>query len=248
MSRTRPVKRSREDTEMQFRNLSTKRKKLAGPVQPLRPRTLNPIAQQTIRVGGWANPSGGGELKFIDTSIGLNQITTDASWSTGSLVNGIAVGAGATERIGRKVTLKSLQIRWQFQMEPESFANIVGGSNGRILIVYDKQANAAAPLITDILRQNAYNANLNLNNRDRFVVLMDKITDCVSKEGNFSTSGKKFIRLNNESVFNSGTTADIGSIQTGSVYLFFANTGTTIFTDASALRFVADVRMRYTDV
>lgn len=250
MSRTRPVKRKHEDLESQFRSLA-KRKKMSGPVQPLRPITKNPIAQQTIRVGGWANPSGGGELKYRDDAANFFPVTANSTFTGAGapvLLNGIATGAGATERIGRKIILKSLLLRWRFDMNPAEIANITGGVNGRLVVVYDKQANAVAPNITDVFNTDNFISQLNLNNRDRFVVLVDKITDPISKEGDWSTCGKRFVRLNNEVVFNQGTTNDIGSIQTGSVYAFFAVSGGLSFTTANCLRFACSTRIRYSDM
>lgn len=197
--------------------------------------------QQAMRIGGWANPSRGGELKFKD-----NNFTTDPpvgvnTWSAGTLLNGMATGSDASTRIGRKITIKSLLARWSFQLATTS----VGGSPVRILIVYDKQANATAPAITDILLVDHFNSPNNLSNRDRFVTISDFVSEGISTGDKFSESGVIYKKLNLETMFNAGSAGTIGDITSGSIYMFVCQ-------DSGITTAVADfqsyVRIRYTDV
>lgn len=175
-------------------------------------RISRPIAPP--RTGGfWGvtarNPI---ERKFIDTTDSTDITTTGVVVP----VNLIAAGTDYDARIGRKVILKSFQIRAIFGLENASVPSGV-----RYLLVYDKQTNGALPAITDILNtasaQNPVTAMLNLNNRDRFVILWDKIFQLNTSFSIFQHF-KKYKKLRHETVY-SGTTATIGSIITGGLYV-----------------------------
>ena len=202
---------------------------------------LSGTTQQALRTGGWANPSRGGELKYIDVGSNTQTLTAGVfTFSAGALLNGCIQGSDATNRIGRKIVIKSLLLRGDVRLSTTS----VGGSPVRILVVYDKQANATAPAITDILDVDAYTGRMNLNNRDRFVILMDFITDPISINGNFCQNVKIYKKCNLESVFNSGNAGTVGDITSGSIYLFAAQTGNITTANAS---FVFRSRIRFLD-
>ena len=205
-----------------------------------RARMLGPINQQALRTGGWANPSAGGELKFVDNSAttSTNLATT---WSAAILLNGLANGSDASTRIGRKVTMKSLLVRYVASLQ----AGSTQGSPVRILIIYDKQANAAAPGITEILLADDFRSPNNLSNRDRFVTLADTITDPIAVNGTFSVAGVIYKKFSLETMFNQGTAGTIGDITSGSVYMFVSQTGTA---GVAAPQVLWRSRIRYTDV
>lgn len=206
------------------------------------PLISSSMTQQAIRTGGWANPSRSGELKFVDTNTAIAVGGAGAAtFGTGILLNGLANGSDASSRIGRKVNLKSLYIRWSALF----VAGAGGGGALRILVVYDKQANATAPAITDILLANDFNSPNNLSNRDRFVTLCDQVTEQLSTASNLSDTGVIQKNLNLETMFNAGSTGAIGDITSGSVYMFIAQSG-GITTTAPTLAYRA--RVRYTDV
>lgn len=184
---------------------------------------MGAIKRQSIRTGGWANPSRMAERKFKDTLSQSATITFGAGTFTApAILNGLTQGSDATNRIGRKVIWKSLYLR----MTAALAATSTGGGNIRCIIVYDKQANAAAPAVTDILVQDAFTSPNNLNNRDRFVTLCDQITDPIGAATEFSAHIEYFKKINLETVFNSGNAGTIGDIQSGSLYIMFAQQGT----------------------
>lgn len=207
-------------------------------------KSKNPISQQAMRTGGWADPSLGTEVKFIDVN-GTTQTAPSASssWSAGMLLNGCVPGSGATDRVGRKIIIKSLLFRYSIQVA----AQTGGGGRFRILVVYDKQTNATAPAITDILLADDWLSPNNLSNRDRFVTLCDEYTD--PSTGTATTVGDfndpcgmlKFKRLNLETMFNSGNAGTVADITTGSIYVFFSQPGTMTYTSAT-LNFRSRVR------
>jgi len=200
------------------------------------------IARQAMRTGGWASPSTGPELKFVDTSqnaVGTLNDNFSAPGAT-NLLNGIATGSDASTRIGRKVILKSVYVRYTFQLGATS----TGGAPHRILIVYDKQANATAPAVSDILVSSAFNQLNNLSNRDRFVTICDEMVAPISVQGNYMVSGTIYKTLNLETMFNAGSAGTIGDITSGSLYMIVAQGGQI---GVTAPTFLARTRVRYTD-
>ena len=93
----------------------------------------------------------------------------------------------------------------------------------RILIVYDSQSNNAAPVATDVLTNDTVDGLMNLNNGERFKVLLDKEFQ-ISVSGNENFPWKKFKKLNLPVTY-SGTGATAGDIQTGGVYMLTSNGG-----------------------
>jgi len=194
--------------------------------------TSKPLAPP--RTGGfWGVKSrSADEKKFVDTEINGDITTTGIV----TPINLIATGTDFFERIGRKVLIKSFQVRSFMGLE-----NINNASGVRLMLVYDKQTNGALPAIGDILgipiASNPFVAMLNLNNRDRFVILWDKIYRMDLGSG-IVTVLKKYKKLSHETVF-SGTTAAIGSIATGGLYLVQIGSvaaGTTDVDQSSVVR------------
>lgn len=197
--------------------------------------------QQAMRTGGWANPSQmSGELKFNDNNFTISPGIASNQFFGAILLNGIAPGTSASQRIGRKAVMKTIFLRCTFRMS----AGAVGGSPCRILVVYDKQANAAAPVATDILAVDQFQSPNNLSNRDRFVTIFDQMTDPISDQGPQAVELNLFKKINLETMWNAGTDALIGSIASGSIYIFAAQVN-TIATASPVLNVYA--RVRYAD-
>lgn len=132
------------------------------------------------RTGGFFGRFGrGGELKFLDQDIDDAAIATGGTvflnGSTEASLLRIPEGNGESERIGRKVTVRS--INWRFDITlPELVAQATppAGDTVRVILYLDKQANGAAAATTDILETNDYQSFNNLANSKRFRTLMDR--------------------------------------------------------------------------
>lgn len=132
------------------------------------------------------------------------------------LLNGVDDGTGPTNRIGRRISMVSLT--WKFTCTLAG--TTTGASPIRNMIVYDKQANAAAPTAAQILVSDAIYAPMNLYNSRRFKVLMDKMYHGIGTAGPQSIGDMGYILLHGlETEFNDTSDNTIASIQTGSVYL-----------------------------
>lgn len=183
------------------------------------------------------------ERKFIDVA----SVTT-AFDVTGSVipVNLSATGTDYTERIGRKTTNVSIQMRGL--IHPTSTSAVSGLA--RVLCIYDAQVNGVTPSISDILISGSAISPMNLNNRDRFKIIFDWVRPISSyndinsglthQGGNDVHSIKKFKKINLPTIWD-GTTAAIGSCQTGAIYMVFIGTtasGTYSCVWTSRVRFV----------
>lgn len=202
--------------------------------------------RQAKRTGGWANPVSGGELKFKDTALtntalGLAAATFTTPGPT-FLLNGLVPDSTATGRIGRKIVLKSLLVRWSVSMAATSTL----GAPIRVIVFYDKQANASAPAVTDVLVTDSFFAPNNLSNRDRFVTLSDQYSEPIgTSNGVYVCAGNIYKKnLNLETMYNAGTAGTIGDITSGSLYIMIAQEG-RIATAAPLFSMYA--RIRYQD-
>jgi len=101
----------------------------------------------------------------------------------------------------------------------------------RVMIVYDRQPNGNPPEIDDLLYSFSSNGTTtpaafnitsmafnNLNNKDRFMVLLDKKFTIGSEGGNLGAFVKKHRRINLETQYNN-VGGSISGIQTGAFYL-----------------------------
>jgi len=120
------------------------------------------------------------ELKYLDVptfAAGLNTVPTFTA------LNLIRAGSSAYNRQGRKVELKSIQIRAEVQLAGPANNS---GTYLRVLVVYDRQppVGGAVPALSEILQDvdqaGAVNTTVfsgpNLDNRDRFRILHDRRT------------------------------------------------------------------------
>lgn len=186
------------------------------------------------------------EKKNIDV---LNTINVVAATTTSSLflLNGVDDGALPTNRIGRRITMTSLEIRWN-----GSFAATTAGSSPlRLVVVYDRQTNGVAPLAIDVFQADIISSMMNLSNGRRFKVIVDELVENVSSAGpsgwnrkiwrDFTAKGTK---VGLEVTFNSNSTANVDSIQTGSLYAFVWQNGNLITASPTNALYS---RVRFTD-
>lgn len=181
-----------------------------------------------------------GELKNVDTILSGGSVTGPTATVLGPL-NVIAQGPGQNERIGRRVTMKSLWVRWQITMNASLG---VGASPFHLLIVYDKQNNAGLTGITSVLTSNSITAFKDLSNERRFVTLMDEWITPIGTGGPQSVCGQRFIKMNQVIEFNTSAAAAATAITTGLVTAFIFQTG---LITGSGPEYQFQSRVRYSD-
>lgn len=152
------------------------------------------------------------ELKSLDVS-GSPVLDT-----TGEVVllNGLAPGSGINQRIGRQVHLKSVELHCTAQ----ATAGTGVDQAARIMVVYDSQTNATALTIAQVLETALHNQFYNLENRNRFQILMDRWfpLNATGESGSMRTLNLRR-KLNHMVTFNAGIAGSVADIVTGSVYL-----------------------------
>lgn len=185
-----------------------------------------------------------GEWKFTDVFVNVDINTAP----TITLLNGLVPGNSASQRVGNKVTIRSLEMRVRVQTIPatgvEQFC--------RWFIVLDRQANGAAPAaITDILTANSVTALRNLENRKRFKIIVDKAfpmgATSVSTGTVTSRMYKVYIKFRRPILveFNNGVAGTIADIVSNSLHLCTLGNVAAGNTDCNLM---TNVRLRYTDM
>jgi len=171
------------------------------------------------------------EKKFVDTA---GSFTTPAGGvfisGAGKLLNGIVLGPGSNQRIGRNVHLKSLIVRIKVP------AGATGGPV-RVLCVYDKQTNGLIPASGAVLTTSSSLAFGNLANSDRFITVIDEF---ITPGNSLAAYYHQMYRKINLPTFYSGIGGIIDDITTGSLGLNVASITTGTIVDFEA-------RVRYTD-
>lgn len=169
------------------------------------------------------------------------------------------VGADFNQRVGRKVTQRTVYVKGRVQSEPSGIigqTGAVAAQHCRMVIFADLQPNGAAPAVTDLLVSATPASQLNLNNRDRFKVYCDKeyvldpyLLSSTATQSYASTTNqvkyvKKFKRINLETIFSTSTGA-IADITSGALYMFWI--GSAVAGANVDANFIGSTRVRYTD-
>lgn len=191
------------------------------------------------------------EIKQVDIVSANYAFSTTAVLT---LVNGVALGSDNFNRIGRKVFMKSLQVRGSIR--PSTTPTV--SEYMRCFVVYDRQTNGAAPAYADIMSMttsagatSATSESLpNEANKNRFVILKDYQFDFSGTPGNNMTTNDTqvinwFIPLKNCVTHYLGTTAAVGSMTTGSLY--FVTISRALAIGATEWQFTGAFRLRYTE-
>jgi len=209
------------------------------------------IPRGPFRTGGFYGLNNGRsmvERKVIDFPDAVYTINTT---SNGFLMNGVGTGTDFNQRIGRRINVTSIQLRGYFDLNQTTSTDI---DACRMMIVQDCQPNGVTPNLSDVLTVDPTsglvhpNAFMNLNNRERFKVIWDKLISlgCYERNvGNIFYNAKPYIdvykRVNIPVEF-SATGNTIGSIATNSILFFiFGSAGTATW------KFSTNARLRFTD-
>lgn len=196
------------------------------------------------RTGGWSGvPGRRGELKYIDVS--FQDVVSDSG--TLVLLNGLAPGTGASQRIGKRALFKSNLLRFGVGVTTNTGATPLNGYV-RVLLVCDKQANATAPTVANILQTVSAISPVNMDNRDRFLILYDYQTTIDQLGSRAGQLVKKYRTMNMATSYNAGTAGTVADITTNSLYVLyiFTQIGTGVAPTVSpSMDFYC--RLRYDD-
>lgn len=250
---------------MPQRKINKSRKLVGGHKGTMKKKSTTTKSQKILNV-----TSKKPEIKTLDIPEAEYTINTYNDANHFALLNPIQQGAGFWNRIGKKITLKSLRMIGQL------FWHIVGTVNNssqyiRLMIVYDRQnsqsgANTNAfPTLSEVISDYSQTGAqthtalslLNMTNSERFRVFADiKYSIPLDNNqpvqnnpmGTYDSKGEynidRFINLENlETIFKSQTDPiTIANINTGALYLIIFNNQ-----DECPYRFRLKFRLRYED-
>lgn len=173
----------------------------------------NPTSRRLLRA----------EKKNLDVSINTATLLVQgATTAVGTpLLQGITQGAGDSQHVGRSITMSSFQYRFTGQLATTT----TRASSIRILVIYDKQANAAQCTAAQVLTADQLSSPMNLTNNKRFIVISDEIIPCVGTSGPQSFYKGIYKKINLPVEFNTTNGGTIADITTGSMTAFFYTDG-----------------------
>jgi len=181
------------------------------------------------------------ELKFQDNTVGSKIVAAQTTAVVAEIFSPDA-GTDANERVGRQTKCTSLE----YSLQVSFAATTVGNSPIRLVIVYDRQTNAALPTITDVFTSDTISTLRNLYNSRRFKILVDQKYDGVSDNGDKSmfASGFRKFKKPLETTYNNTNGGSIADIVTGSFIAYVWQNGNIITANPIA---VLSTRLRFTD-
>lgn len=205
---------------------------------------------------------------FFGNADAVNVALTLNTTAAITCVNLVQVGSSMFNRIGRKIEMRSVRMNAYMITAPVTRATVFPDF-GRVMIVYDRQTNGAFPAIADILQdteQSGTNSTtaqsgLNMNNRERFVTIMDKritipqatatagvLTNVFPNAQELPAKFNEFRKLRGLTThFKADSNpAVIGDVATGGLYVISFASNQASGTELFSLDW--NLRLKYTDV
>lgn len=155
--------------------------------------------------------------RFINTETNYTDAVVNGVASsttpTFTLLNGIQLGDTAATRTGQSVKCVKIDLN----------ISVIGNQTatsilGRILVVMDKQPNAAIFAIGDLLNATSVTSMFAIGNQMRFAVLYDE-SYAMNINGNFCFVERKVINCQSHTEYNTGNSGLVADINTNSIYL-----------------------------
>lgn len=208
------------------------------------------------------------KVVFFGTADAVNTLLALNTTGTITCVNLIQVGSSMYNRIGRKLEMRSVRMVAQL-ITLTVTRNTVVPDYARVVLVYDRQTNGALPAFADIFQdteQSGTNTSfsmsgINMNNRERFLVIMDKritipqgndtagvLTNVFPNDADLPVKFDEFRRLRGLTTHYKADSnpAVIGDVATGGLYLCCFTVNQAAGTEIFALDW--NLRLKYTDL
>lgn len=190
------------------------------------PARASAAIARSPRLRGYARTGGyygryPAELKFLNLDTTINTAAGAAAFGYGTLCP-LPLGDGPSARIGRQVTLTSVQLNYSLDIH-HTETNVI---YLRVLLVIDKQCNGVGANWLDIMSETSVHAYRNLDNVDRFVIIYDKIhrfsPSALSSAGSLRYSGPSmqmvYKKLNLPIVYdNTAATGVLATIRSNNI-------------------------------
>lgn len=228
-----------------FQGSGSKKRKRAGPSKKEAVFVVPVKSGPRMRDGRFVSGQGSSVVKdpgFVDVASATYALDTTGSIT---LLNIVPQGTSNSERVGKRIMLKSLQFRGQ-----QATGATATSTETAYIIVYDRRPCGNLPAITDVLdtiNPRSFNNDTNsarfkiLKRVDR--VLIGSVANTLTTSSNFNEDW--FLSLKGlAQVFNAAGTGAIGDIDEGAIYLI--TIGATVAGTAAGL-LVGGFRTRYLD-
>ena len=162
-----------------------------------------------------------------------------------TLLNGLALGAEADQRIGRKVRMASVEFDLAFKLG----GTVTEYDNGFWSLIYDKRPNGVTPILTDVFLPSGGYGTVILNETlhpGRFIELSRGNWNVGIAKSWVQTVHRK-VSLGNKLVEFRDSSASITGIDSGAVFLVYgaADSG-TILADGTKVNIVT--KIKYVDL
>lgn len=230
-------------------------------------RLLGGIQRSIPATAGFQGRPTPGEVKGVDTALSGTIIASTNSNAGITIVNPVQAGTGSWNRIGRRITMKSLRITGALQTIylPDSVTGAFAVPCIRMVVVYDRQISSGTLPNFDAIFGRTDQAgtetatvfdSLKYDNMDRFAI----IKDCVySQEPGIIESGgttnsmthhwavDEYIKLKGLETTYASTSNPITSadISTGGLYVIFRSNADAVTNRSAPDNMTA--RLRYYD-
>ncbi len=231
----------------QFSNRKRKATPATYKSAPFKKPRMQPMPGRERVSGFYGRFSGANaEQKFFDTALGFFFDTTAEVPTSGQLAL-IPQGVTESTRVGRKATVRSIQIRGQVTASTAAI-----GDYAVMSLVLDTQCNGAAAAITDVMTSASLDsAMINLANSGRFKILRTfrlKVAPTASAANGINQyspglAAVEFYKKVNIPIEYSSTTGAITEIRSNNIFLI---AGSYRSTD-DLLSFSGKCRLRYSD-
>lgn len=229
--------------------------KFRGPYPFLNPTRAGMQRAMAMQISPGPGARGPVEVKSYDYAPADASTITNQTPPAGNAGNNLAIGWGCVNcgiqqgatfynRVGTKIIMKSVRVRFTLN---NPVAQQTGTTPVRWMVFYDRQPNGAYPAFLDLLQINDsgvtdFNGPLNIQNRSRFTVLRDQIILLTPYSPGAVVDS--FINMHMEAEYGTNTGL-IGDVRTGAVHflLFTNNHGNVHQPDLYDIQ----VRTRYLD-
>lgn len=192
-----------------------------------------------------------GELKGVDTILTVAGPVIATTGTNGDVftLNLVAPGTASYNRVGRKIAMKNLRIRFlaNYKYAPIATTLSIQGALMRCVLVYDRQPSGAVPTFETIFGTTLQDGTeaatvlspVRYDNTARFIVLSDNILNGSVDPGQSAGGTEnevavsyhfdKFIPLKGLETVYSGQSSPctIADISSGGLYLYFRATSST---------------------
>lgn len=177
------------------------------------------------------------EFKYLDVDVTTTQLLTTYQKK---LLNGCQKGTGSSNRIGRSIKMKSIDIGILVTRNVASTTN----NFVRCSLVYDSTPNGTTIVSPDVFESssNVILSPRNLDFRSRFIILKEWVFD-IGNAGNRPAVHSSFYKqLDMHAIYNDSDLGTIADMEKGSLYLMYVSDAST-----NGPQFTFYSRIRYLD-